>query len=202
MNSGSSEVEDELELPTREVLDLGAAAEQVRIPQSDLKVVNALLKLVQFPVMYWVLALVGVALASLQEHIGLMTAAIVAAVTFMVRQWSGSNLPQRNTFLTHAHAYLCAAVALMTWGVYWRLFQFWALLLVIPAIALIRVVQRASTLYSLEGAIPESLSRYWSRNVARADHEQASRFAVSGAPDLSRPAVPEAAFPANGETDG
>lgn len=98
----------------------------------------SILRMVEFPICYWMIALVGLALLYNPDkenmNVRLFTGAIVSALLFMLQRWNKSSVPQRNTLLTHL--YILYGSLLVVWGYLWYLTGSWSLLLLIP-IALI-----------------------------------------------------------------
>ncbi len=129
-----------------------------------------MLELVSFPIFYFVLALIGVAIASLPNKSGLVGAAIVAAWTFMLRKWGSSALPQRDTILTFS--YIIAGAIISFWGLTWILVKYWALLGIVIVIPFVWISIYAGKTYSLEGCLPDSLAKFWSKHIASRDRHQ------------------------------
>lgn len=127
----------------------------------------SILNLVNFPVFYLLLAFLGVALASLSDKPSYLVAAIAASWVFMLRRWGSSNLPQRNTILTHG--YIVSGIALLVWGALLKAFQLKSLVLIIPIIFLYILLQKSIRLYGLEGRLPSYVTKYWSGKIKKAD---------------------------------
>ena len=129
-----------------------------------------ILKIVSFSMFYYFLALIGVALASFSAKSSILIASIATAWVFMLRRWGNSNLPQRNTILTHI--YIGAGGFLLFWGAMWEILSLTALAFAIPILILYLLAGKALRLFNLEGYLPAYIVRYWSRQIVKADTQQ------------------------------
>ena len=137
---------------------------------------NRMLELVSFPLYYFLLALAAVGLSSIAEKPGIVMGAVVAAWGFMLKKWSTSNLPQRNTILTLV--YLIAGGTVFLWGLAWVLFQSWAILGLIVILPFVELCRRANKSYSAEGQLPFGIEEFWSKRVRLSDTSQRSTWSV------------------------
>ncbi|MCX6901899.1 MAG: hypothetical protein NTW03_00145 [Verrucomicrobia bacterium] len=138
---------------------------------------NEILKIVNFPVYYFLLSLLGITLAWITTgKASFVLAAVGATWTFMLKKWSNSNLPQRNTLLTRA--YIIAGGIAPVWGLAWLGLGLWSLLLVFPIGLMIRLVSRSVEEYRLKGGLPRSVAAYWSKRIELADKTQRSSWSV------------------------
>jgi hypothetical protein len=131
---------------------------------------SSILNLVNFPLFYLILALIGVSLASLADKPSYLVAAIATSWVFMLRRWRSSNLPQRNTILTHG--YIIAGTIVLLWGIAWKWLQLHALFFTVPIIVLFFLLQKALRKYGLEGELPDYIASYWSNKIKIADKKQ------------------------------
>ncbi|MEO5359555.1 MAG: hypothetical protein H7843_03795 [Nitrospirota bacterium] len=132
---------------------------------------NEIMKLIEFPLMYYVISLAAIWLAystGTQDYgkRNLVLAAIGAIFSFMLKRWSNANLPQKNTLLTRA--YLTAGLLSVFWGAGWLIGGIWALAM-IPSFAIYFImVYHASKKYELDGILPRYIANYWSDKVKSA----------------------------------
>lgn len=131
---------------------------------------SSIFHLVNFSLFYLLLALIGVSFASLADKPSYLVAAITASWVFMLRRWGSSNLPQRNTILTHG--YIIAGIILLIWGIVWKCLQLRALVFTVPAIILFVLLQKAIKKYGVEGELPDYIASYWSNKIKKADKKQ------------------------------
>ncbi len=124
-----------------------------------------LLKLAHFPIYYWILSLLATSLAALQDDILILVAAIGAVWTFFLQQWSNSDLPQRNTLLTHL--YLLSGASILAWGVFWKLLNLYAFVLLIPIFIIALIITRALRHFEKHGKLPIRLNKYWKKRINR-----------------------------------
>jgi len=132
---------------------------------------SKILRLAEFPIFYWLLALVGVAIAAVQNKPSILVAAIAGVWTFMLRQWGVSNLPQRTTILTQG--YIIAGTVILLWGVIWWKSQFWGYIMIAPVLIVTSLLYKSLRKFSYEGVLPELIERYWSKRIAKIDKRQA-----------------------------
>ncbi len=128
---------------------------------------SKILKLVNFPFFYWLLALIVIALAAFQDKPSLLAAAIAGTWTFMLRQWTNSDAPMRNTLLTFG--YVVAGLVLMIWGILLKLFHFKAFILLIPILIFYRYFNLAIREYGVKGSLPSFITNYWSKKIHLVD---------------------------------
>ncbi len=77
---------------------------------------RSLLRLVKFPVFYWIIALIGITILSISnDNIFVVIGAIATAWLFMLQRWDKSSLPQQNTILTWLYTLYGALIAI--WGI-------------------------------------------------------------------------------------
>ena len=133
---------------------------------------SKMLKLAEFPVFYWLLALMGVAIAAAQNKPSILIAAIVGVWTFMLRQWGNSNLPQRTTILTHG--YIFAGVTVLLWGIVWWKSQLLGYLLTLPIFFIAFSIYKCLRQFGYKGVLPRRIEEYWSRQIYRIDRRQSS----------------------------
>ena len=133
-----------------------------------------LLRLTYFPAYYYILALCAVTLSAFADKVSILIAAIVGTWTFMLRHWGRSNLPQRNTLLTHL--YIIAGIYIFIWGFAWKRFHFWALFLIIPTVILLVLFFQSLRKFNLEGILPSIVTKYWSRQIKKIDQIQADSW--------------------------
>lgn len=77
---------------------------------------KSLLRLVIFPVLYWIIALIGITILSISnDNKFLVIGSIATAWLFMLQRWDKSSLPQQNTLLTWLYLLYGAIIAI--WGI-------------------------------------------------------------------------------------
>ncbi len=77
---------------------------------------KSLLRLVKFPVLYWIIALIGITIISISnDNKFLVIGSIATAWLFMLQRWDKSSLPQQNTLLTWLYLLYGALIAI--WGI-------------------------------------------------------------------------------------
>ena len=133
-----------------------------------------LLRLTYFPAYYYILALCAVTLSAFADKISILIAAIAGTWTFMLRHWGRSNLPQRNTLLTHL--YVIAGIYIFIWGFAWKRFHFWASFLIIPTVIFLMLFFRSLRKFNLEGILPSIIRKYWSHQIKKIDQKQADSW--------------------------
>jgi len=133
---------------------------------------SMILRLVEFPIFYWFLALVGVAIAARQNNPSILIAAVVGVWTFMLRQWGASNLPQRTTILTRG--YILAGTFVLLWALVWWNSQSLGFILSVPVLVLTLLIYRSLSKFGYEGLLPPKIEKYWSKQIAKIDKKQSS----------------------------
>lgn len=131
---------------------------------------TSFLRLVKFPIYYWLIALLGVALLSITEKPNVVIGAIATTWLFMLQRWNNSNLPQQFTLLTKF--YLIFGVTLGIWGVCWEVFSYWALLLVLPIGVLSILTLKAINHFNLRGYLPDYIAKWNGKKVIKLDEKQ------------------------------
>lgn len=130
----------------------------------------ALLKFVEFPIIYLGIALGAVSVAASQDAWSVSFAAVIAVWLFMLRHWGASNLPQRSTLLTHCYAVAALIVlsqAVVTRGL-WPLLDWYAgAATLFLSMWFLRYCLKVATDFSLTAALPRRVFCYWARVVAR-----------------------------------
>jgi hypothetical protein len=129
-----------------------------------------ILKLVHFPILYWILALFIVSIAAFQDKPSILAAAIAGSWTFMLRQWTNSNTPQRNSILTFG--YTIAGLFLLFWGLVFKFFELKGLFLIIPVLLIYKLINFSIKEYGLKGILPKMITNYWSKKIMEIDNEQ------------------------------
>lgn len=77
---------------------------------------KSLFRLVEFPVFYWIIALIGITIVSISnDNKFLVIGSIATAWLFMLQRWDKSSLPQQNTLLTWLYSLYGALIAI--WGI-------------------------------------------------------------------------------------
>lgn len=124
---------------------------------------KALLRITNFPFMYWLLSLFIIAIASTSDKTSILLASVGAAWIFMLRQWNLSNVPQENTLLTHA--YLVHGLFIPIWAASWHYYSNWALAWLPIVIAFIYAIQVSTHRFKRDGMLPRSIAEYWLKAV-------------------------------------
>ncbi len=136
---------------------------------------TSLLKIVQFPMYYWLLSLFVIAAASFTDKISIFLASIAGTWIFMLRYWNSSNLPQENTVLTRG--YIIAGGFAPIWGLSWKSFGWISILWLVPLWCIVGYVQSLVKQFKYTGLLPEALEKYWVRQITKADLRQKDNWA-------------------------
>jgi hypothetical protein len=136
---------------------------------------TSFLRLVKFPIYYWLIALLGVALLSITEKPNVVIGAVATTWLFMLQRWNNSNLPQQFTLLTKF--YLIFGVTLGVWGVCWETLSYWALLLIAPIGVLTFMTLKAINHFNLKGFLPAYIAKWNAKKVIKLDEKQKNNFA-------------------------
>lgn len=123
---------------------------------------TSILRMVEFPICYWIIALIGIALLY-DNNVRIVTGAIVSSLLFMLQRWNKSSVPQRNTLLTHL--YFLYGCMLAVWGYSWYLFGLWALLLCLPIIFVLYLTLKNVSSYSKYGKLTKFFSEKYAKLI-------------------------------------
>lgn len=123
---------------------------------------TSILRMVEFPICYWIIALIGIALLY-DNNVRIVTGAIVSSLLFMLQRWNKSFVPQRNTLLTHL--YFLYGGILAVWGYSWKLFGLWALFLCLPIIFVLYLTLKNVSIYSKYGKLTKWFSEKYAKVV-------------------------------------
>lgn len=124
-----------------------------------------LLNIVNFPIYYFIIALIIVALSTFSEKSSVFLATIAGSWLFMLRKWSLSDLPQQNTFLTHL--YLITGILLSFWGLFWKVFEYWAFSITPFFLLLVFYLFRVIHYFERNGVLQDNLAKYWSYLISK-----------------------------------
>lgn len=124
---------------------------------------KALLRITNFPFIYWLLSLFIIAIASTSDKTSILLASIGAAWIFMLRQWNLSNAPQENTLLTHA--YLVHGAFIPIWAGSWYFYSYWSLLWAPVISFFVYTINSSTQLFKKKGILPRVLAEYWLKKV-------------------------------------
>jgi len=127
----------------------------------------SLLRIVRFPVYYWLGALVGIALLSFTDESTVIIGSVAAAWLFMLQRWDSSSLPQRGSLLTLF--YLLFGIILGLWGAMWVVCGEWTLLLMAPIGLLVYYVFKATNQFGFTGELPYRFAVWYANWVIRSD---------------------------------
>ena len=134
---------------------------------------RSLLRIVYFPIYYWIGVLVGIALLSFTKQSSVLIGSITAAWLFMLQRWDSSSLPQNETILTKF--YLLFGFILGLWGLFWGLFGIKALFLAIPIVVLLYYVFKATHQFNETGELPTLFATWYAKRVIKKDQERERR---------------------------
>lgn len=124
---------------------------------------KALLRITNFPFMYWLLSLFIVAIASTSDKTSILLASVGASWIFMLRQWNLSNVPQENTLLTHA--YLIHGIFIPIWAATWHFYSYFSLSWM-PVIAIfVYSIHNSTQMFKKKGLLPKIIAEYWLKKV-------------------------------------
>lgn len=116
------------------------------------------LTIVSFPLWYYCLSLIGVALLSFQDKPNITFAGVAAAWVLMLRHFTKANVPQMNTVLRDM--YVLLGSFLLYWAIFWVFAGFSALFLLLPIGLGAWVYAFVSKEFRKEGILPERLESY------------------------------------------
>ena len=135
---------------------------------------RSLLRIVQFPIFYWLGAVIAIALLSLTENIYVVLGAVAAAWVFLLERWDSSSLPQKGTILTHF--YLLFGAVLLIWGIMWHYLGIKTLYLMGPVILLMFILALWGTKrFNETGELPGWFARFYAEKVIGLDRKRARR---------------------------
>lgn len=124
----------------------------------------AFARLVRFPLMYWLVALVAIAGAGLLSKPGITFASLIAALTVFLGLWMQGDRPQRVSLL--AAAYCVGALFMVGWTALFILIPSWWTLLALLAPALIAWrTARILDKFDETGVLPSAVVRFWRATV-------------------------------------
>ena len=128
-----------------------------------------LTELVRYPLSYWLVALVGLAVlydASFRIVLG----AVSVLWAFMLRQWRQAKAPQRSTLLTRA--YVGAGILSLLWATFWKSVGLWASVALPVVFGAAWWGLRVTRFFEENGQLPRRLARHWQRVIQAADRKQ------------------------------
>lgn len=123
------------------------------------------LKITEYPIYYLMISLSAIALSSYTENIKVMFASLLAVVTFMVKQWGNSDVPQSGTFLTRT--YIFTGIMLIIWTLSWYLNKYFAISLIIPYTLIIVQALKVIKDFKYSGELPSLIADYWCREITK-----------------------------------
>jgi hypothetical protein len=132
--------------------------------------------IVLYPLIYWFLALVTLAVFAWEKNPTLALGGLGALFAFMLREWREARAPQQNTLLTAG--YVLAGIIATAWVGLWRAVRVlgvgWAPLVVASALILVilGLIFRDVRRFALTGVLPNHVEWVWTRLVRQADWEQ------------------------------
>jgi hypothetical protein len=127
------------------------------------------LSIVSFPLWYYCLSLIGVAILSFQDKQNITFAGVAAAWVLMLRHFTKANAPQMNTVLRDI--YLLLGSFLLFWAIFWVLAGFAALFLLLPIVLGAWVYSVVSKEFNIEGILPERLESYLFKERYKAEQK-------------------------------
>ena len=131
---------------------------------------RSLLRIVRFPIYYWIGALIAIALLSFTDNISVVIGSVAASWVFMLNRWDSSSLPQSDTILTVF--YLIFGALLGIWGVLWEVIEWKAIFMVIPILVLVFLVFKAVKHFDETGELPQTFARVYAEGVIRKDRRR------------------------------
>lgn len=135
---------------------------------------RSLLRIVQFPIFYWLGALIAIALLSLTDNIYVVLGAVAAAWVFLLERWDSSSLPQKGTILTHF--YLLFGAVLLIWGILWCVLGIKTIYIMGPVILLMFILSLWGTKrFNETGELPRWFARFYAEKVIGLDRKRARR---------------------------
>jgi len=128
--------------------------------------------LITFPIVYWIISLLAVGMASIAGNMGVVVGAIAAVWLFILRHWKNSNLPQQDTILTKLYA--TSAGILGIWGIGYELLGNISLILIPPVMALILAIFYCNRHFNLTGELPLKVAKFFAKRVEQSDSQKTS----------------------------
>jgi len=116
-----------------------------------------LAKIIDFPIYYYILVLFLTALAALSTKINALLAIIGGAWLFILRYWSKINIPRFQTVGTYI--YIVAGITIFIWGIFWKLFNYAAFLLLFIYIPLILYLMFEIRKFKLNGSFSKKTEK-------------------------------------------
>lgn len=131
---------------------------------------RSLLRIIKFPIYYWLVALLGVAILSSTDKASVVIGAVVAAWLFMLQRWDSSSLPQQETILTGL--YLIFGAILGLWGMMWILIGKITSLLIVPILIVVYIILEAIRLFNETGELPGFFAEWYAKKVIKKDKKR------------------------------
>ncbi|ERJ69750.1 hypothetical protein CBG53_00960 [Porphyromonas gingivalis] len=130
---------------------------------------TSLLRMTQFPVFYWIIALLGISILSLTERTSIVVGAIATTWLFLLQRWNSSFVPQKNTILTKS--YLIYGAVLGVWGIMWETCGLWAMFLLLPVFVIVYFTLKAISLFENTGELPKSFAESYAKKIIENDEK-------------------------------
>lgn len=129
---------------------------------------RSILRIIQFPIYYWLAALTGIALLSLSsDKANIVIGAVVTAWLFMLQRWDSSSLPQKDTLLTKL--YLVFGIILGLWGVAWIIIKMKAAILLVPIFIIVYITLKSVNYFILTGELPSCFATIYAKTIIKND---------------------------------
>lgn len=135
---------------------------------------SSLWQIVEFPRYYFYVALFAIAVASFQEQISLLLAAIIAAWLFLMGHWAKINTPQQNTIATKIYFFFLFAT--FGWGLMWKIHWLLGGLAVIIVLGIVNSFKNAVEMFSQEALLPPFWEKLFYKLNDRRDRKNRSIF--------------------------
>lgn len=130
--------------------------------------------IVEFPRNYFYVALFAIAVASFQEQISILLAAIIAAWLFLMGHWAKINMPQQNTIATRIYFFFLFAT--LSWGLMWKIHWLLGGLAVIIIGVIVKSFKDAVEMFSQEALLPPLWEKLFYKLNDRRDKKNRSIF--------------------------
>lgn len=124
-----------------------------------------LLRMTQFPIYYWIIALLGVSVLSFNENVSIVVGAIATVWLFLLQRWNNSFVPRKDTLLTRF--YLVYGAVLGGWGILWKVCGVQAVFLIPPVVFMLYFTLAAISFFEKTGTLPKYVAEPYAKMVLR-----------------------------------
>ncbi len=126
---------------------------------------NTFLKITEYPIYYLIVTLAGIALATYLGSIKVLLGALLAAFSFMIKQWGNSGIPQ--SFTLYTHFFRVIGLYLILWSLIWFQSKYIGIFLITPTLVIIYISLKTINKFKYSGKLPRFLVKYWCSEISK-----------------------------------